>query len=207
MPDTGRPGREFVGLARRFRNAVVSEDALIEAAFQRLDGPILARLRRKPKLRPEQPRAIVRAWVMTLPADFRLGPPLVVYQRGGFAITETRLTASWITDDAWGHADRECGVGLCTLTFAVRDGALMRLWQPLANVSLHALARRIERGADAQRDHVALARDLAVLAQANGTGERVDTVDGFWLGSIIQVKDESAGKACRMRSVRTWVAA
>jgi hypothetical protein len=204
MPDTGRPGREFVGLARRFRNAVVTEDALIEAAFQRLDGPILERLRRKPKLRPEQPRATVRAWATTLPADFRLGGPVVAYPRGGFTITETRLTASWITDHAWGDAaDRESGVGLCALTFAVRDGALMRLWKPLANISLHALARRIERGADAQR--AALLRDLATLVVIDENTERVDTVDGFWLGTVIDVLDHSAGKGCRLRSVRTWL--
>jgi hypothetical protein len=37
------------------------------------------------------------------------------------------------------------------------DGKLLWGWHPQANVSLHALARRIERGHE--RDHAALLRD------------------------------------------------
>jgi hypothetical protein len=46
-------------------------------------------------------------------------------------------------------------------------------WTPIANISLHALARRIERGAE--RDHAALVRDLSVLVQADEGSARVNT--------------------------------
>jgi hypothetical protein len=49
--------------------------------------------------------------------------------------------------------------------FAVHKGALTVRWAPLACISLHALARRIERGLE--RDHAALTRDLAVLVESD----------------------------------------
>jgi hypothetical protein len=90
------------------------------------------------------------------------------------------------------------------LIVAVRRGKLTLRWTPLACISLHALARRIERSAE--RDHTALARDLAVLAQANDVGERVNTQGGFWLGSVIEAMNDAERKGCTIRNVRTWLA-
>jgi hypothetical protein len=56
---------------------------------------------------------------------------------------------------------------------SAREWRLAAHWTPYALVSLHALARRIERGAD--RFHAALVRDLAVLADAGDDGDRVPT--------------------------------
>jgi hypothetical protein len=46
-------------------------------------------------------------------------------------------------------------------------------WTPIANIGLHALARRIERGAE--RDHAALVRGLSVLVQADEGSAWVNT--------------------------------
>lgn len=92
-------------------------------------------------------------------------------------------------------------MALCHYDMAVQDGKLREQWTPGANVSLHALARRIERGAD--RSHAALTRDIAVLVDAGVEGERVDTAAGFWLGGVIDAMD--GYRPIKLRHVRTWI--
>jgi hypothetical protein len=87
------------------------------------------------------------------------------------------------------------------ILLTMTDGKLLWRLHPQANVSLHALARRIERGH--KRDHAALLRDLAVLADAGEEGERVDTGEGSWFGPVIDADDQ--GRRIRMRNVRSWL--
>jgi hypothetical protein len=47
-------------------------------------------------------------------------------------------------------------------------------------------------------------RAIQVLADAGDEGEQVDTPGGFWLGRVIEAKDEQ-GKLLKLRSVRTWI--
>jgi hypothetical protein len=89
--------------------------------------------------------------------------------------------------------------------FAVQKGKLIARWTPLACVSLHALARRVERGAE--RDHTALTRDLALLVESDSNTERVFTPGGFWLGAVIEAMNDAERKGVKLRNVRTWLAA
>jgi hypothetical protein len=202
----GRVPAEFTGLARQFRTAVQAEDHRVDQALAVIEPPIRERLRTHPKLRPEAPMGVLRAWAETVPSAFRLGPSRIARVRTEFAINENRITSSWITDRAWGEdASRERGVSICKLTFAVHAGKLTKVWQPIACISMHALARRLERGAS--RDHSALIDDLAALIAVPDAGERVDTPGGFWLGQVITAARDETGKGCRMRNVRTWISA
>jgi hypothetical protein len=101
------------------------------------------------------------------------------------------------------RAERERGVSIARVNFGVQKGNVVMQWTPQACVSLHALARRIERGST--RDHSALALDLAKLVQTDEKSERVDTIDGFWLGEVCPATNEFDGNGCRLRDVRTWL--
>lgn len=47
-------GREFTGMARRFRAAALAEDTKAEAALNTITAPLRRRLRSAPSLRREQ---------------------------------------------------------------------------------------------------------------------------------------------------------
>jgi hypothetical protein len=142
----------------------------------------------------------------TMPEIFRISPPRIARPRTEVAISEIRVTTSWITDRTWGATpERERGIALGELIFAVPGKQLIRCWTPRVNISLHALGRWFERSGE--REHTALIRDLAMLAQADEKAERVETPGGFWLGQVIDAMDDGAGKGVKMRNVRTWIAA
>ena len=199
---------EFVGLARQFRSAVKLVDVEMEAALDLITRPLLVRLRRKPTLRVETLPVIAEQYRTLVPARFRIGKTDGAKNKGDFAVTETWLCAGWLHDDEWGAADdvpREPGVSICKFTLSVHKGRLQRHWAPLCNVSLHALARRIERHQDRTSD--ALVRDITVLAAAGEDGDRVDSDRGFWLGGTIDAGNRDTGRTIRIRSVRTWIGA
>jgi hypothetical protein len=204
---TSRVPVEFLGLARQFRNVVAAEDRVVDAALDVISQPLRERLRRKPSLRRETPMGCLRQFAESVPVTFAVGRPKVAYSRSEFAISENRITTSWIHDDAWNNEVREHGVSVCTLTFAVHRGKLVRRWTPLACISLHALGRRIERSAE--RDHIALTRDLALLVETDEASEQVRTAGGgCWVGAVIRATIDAEEKCLRrLRNVRTWLAA
>jgi hypothetical protein len=147
---------------------------------------------------------VLRAWAETVPATFRVGRARVAHVRTEFAIREQRISTSWLHNDDSNNDSRERGLSVCTVLFAVHKGALTVRRTPIACISLHALARWIERSAE--RDHAALVRDLAVLVESNAASERVDTPGGFWLGAVIEALNDAEQKGCLIRNVRTWLA-
>jgi hypothetical protein len=196
---------EFIGMARVFRNQVAIEDKQIDAALNAITPPLCERLRKHPKLRPEMPMSCIRAWAETVPAVFRVGRARVAVVRTEFAIREVRISTSWLHNDDWNNDERERGLSVCELVFAVHKAKLIARWTPVACISLHALARRIERSAE--RDHAALTRDLALLVEAREAQvERVNTPGGFWLGAVIEAMHDQEGKGVTLRNVRTWLA-
>ena len=181
------------------RNEVKAVDQQIETALTTICAPIHARLRRHPTLRPESLHDIARAYDRLIPGRFRIGPVNGTRHKGEFAIQERRACVSWFRHNEW--ADDEHGLSLCYFVLSVHDSRLRQRWTPFVNVSLHALARRIERS---ERDPAAIWRDIALLADAGGEGERVNTGEGFWLGKVISVSDEP-DRVIKLRSVRTWI--
>jgi hypothetical protein len=202
LATVSRVPAEFTGQARVFRDQVRAADLAMEAALAMITEPLRARLGRHPKLRNEMVADTVRLYSMLVPPRFRLGAVEATRHHTEFAIIERRIAVSWLRHDEWTDPEhREPGVSVCRFVLAMTDGKLLWRLHPQANVSLHALARRIERGH--QRDHGALLRDLAVLADAGEEGERVDTHEGSWFGHVIDADDQS--HRIRMRNVRTWL--
>ena len=202
LATVSRVPAEFTGQARVFRAEVRAVDLAMEAALATITAPLRARLGRHPRLRNEMVAGTARLYTMLVPPHFRLGAVEVTRHRTEFAIVERRIAVSWLRHDEWTDPEhREPGLSICRFVLGMTDGKLIWRWHPQTNVSLHALARRIERGHE--RDHAALLHDLAVLADAGEEGERVDTGEGFWFGSVIDADDQ--GHRIRMRNVRTWL--
>jgi hypothetical protein len=192
---------EFRGLARQFRTAVQVEDKAFDRALAVICKPLRLRLRSHPKLRHETIAGAVRLYRLTVPADFRLSEPTIEPDRETFAISERRVTASWLHDTKWEYADGydEPGIGLCTFTLALDRGRLRERWAPIAVVSFHALARYFERSG--KRDHADLLADLRLLLVAQD-GDEVPTERGSWIGAVITMKDKHG--TARARSIRTY---
>lgn len=76
---------------------------------------------------------------------------------------------------------------ICKFTFSVKDRRLRQRWTPLVNISLHALARHIERSRD--RSPGTLVNDITLLADVPDDEERTATPHGFWLGGCVDALD------------------
>jgi hypothetical protein len=202
-PSPPRVPAEFLGLARAYRNQVHAADQACAVALRGIITPLRMRLARKPTLREENIVHAGRAWSKFMPAAFRIGETRIVRTRREFVIAEDRISVSWLQAARWG--ERERGVSVCRLVVAAHKGDLREDWRPVACVSLHALARRFERGAD--RRHAALTSDLARLLnfEADPCGQ-VTCDDGYWLGDLVDLMDETARTARQCRNVRTFVA-
>jgi hypothetical protein len=177
------PG-EFIGLGRQFRNVVHAEDRAIDAAVDVIIAPLRERLRKHPRLRAETPLGVVRQWAQSVPSIFRIGHPRVAHHKTEFVIREHRILSSWLHNDEWNNDERERGVSVCEVTFGVRKRKLIARWSPIANISLHALARWFQRSG--LRDHAALIEALAVLVETDESSDRVPTSGGFWRGGVTE---------------------
>jgi hypothetical protein len=163
----GRPRvpAEFTGLARVFRNAVQTEDRAFDKAVGVIAKPLRARLRHHTKLRHEIVSGAVRLYRLIVPSGFRIGDVGVAPDREAFAIREARLGVTLMNAEAWGNPDYgEPGVTVARFSLSLHQGRLRERWTPVAIVSLHSLARRLERHHD--RSHAALVADLALLLDA-----------------------------------------
>jgi hypothetical protein len=95
-------GAEFIGLARVFRNVVQAEDRAADAVLNAIARPLKERLRRHPKLRPEHPMGVLRQYAASMPTTLRIGPAHVACVRTEFAISEHRISSSWLHHDKLG---------------------------------------------------------------------------------------------------------
>jgi hypothetical protein len=204
MPDgwaAPRIGAEHRGLARVFRSRVKALDQQTEDALAAIIAPLRDRLSRHPKLRAEQVAAAVRAYGLTVPVELRIGQVTVERNRERFSIRETRLIASWQRQTAWqGDDTDEPGIAIARFALKLHTGRLIVTWEPVSIVSLHSLARRIERGADPS--HGAIYADLATLADPDPEARRVAAGDGFWVGAVGPMHGQ--GQTFEVFNVRTW---
>jgi len=116
-------------------------------------------------------------------------------------VQETRLISTWFNSVAWDDdAVREPGVAICRYVVRLGRGWLRVGWVPLAIISGHALARRLDRGRD--RARAALVADLALLADAGANGDRIAVGDGWWVGGSVFVQGKVGIVRCR--AVRTF---
>jgi hypothetical protein len=196
---------DYRGLARRFRDDVRATDARMDRVVATIIAPLLARLRRHPRLREEQIAIAAKLYARDVPAAFRISETVEVCgDRAHFSISEVRFTATWMNSTEWiDTAALEPGIAVVRYALALVNGRLEKHWTPSALVSMHGLSRWFER--TGLRDHAALMRDLAVLASSADESEKVRTVGGgYWLGAT-ETMGGTDRVTARARNVRTWV--
>jgi hypothetical protein len=93
-----------------------------------------------------------------------------------------------------GWAEGELALALVLRTIMLRPPAFFEVTVPLAQVGLHAIARRFQRGVD--RTAAAVLRDLVPLAQAwpatidGGREFEIPVaIGGRWMGAVMESAD------------------
>ena len=193
MPDGFRPPpppREYVGQARQLRAEIAAEDAPATKAINTIVGLLLNRAERHPTRAPRRTDLIdaARAW-QTLPTGARLALSVQLKAKA-LAIDELRLTGIDFRFTDWPDADFEPAVSVLHARLCVAPHKFELETPILACCSLHALARRYQRGFNTSR--AAILSDLGALAGAPDdatTDEReVRTQHGRWIGAMVTLR-------------------
>jgi hypothetical protein len=180
--------REYLGHARELRNRVLVADAEIVPAMLATAEPLLVRLIRHPILRREQVAGAIRDWRARMPEHFRIGSISVSRDRKLFSISERRISAHALRLKGWD--DYEPGLSVIQSGFCIFDGELKTIQTTPGLASLHAVARRYERGDRS---------DESVLADLARTTDPDEAERSGWLGRMSALP--SGGEAF---SARSW---
>ena len=200
---------EFIGRARAFRARIGAEDAEVGQTIQRIVAPLIARRRHKQTFRPEHLIVAERQFRLQVPAAARLTLK-IERDRHGLRIEEFRAAAGEFRFCSWNSDAVDADVGVVRV---VLDATA---WQPLSfsgtivvSVSLHALARRYQRGFDTTDDAIlAELRDMALrhagIVEAWGDFS-IACDGGSWVGEVAKV--EIGEGSAPMLAVRTFTQA
>jgi hypothetical protein len=206
-------GAQFWGLARDLRRRVGLEDIAYDAAVRELVTPVRDRLRRYPRRAPRQEMlaALVQGWRFMDARDWRLSIDAKL-DKGRASVVERRLIASHlkpIGDRDW-NGGFEQDVAVIHVEMSVNRNAAKLASKCVTTISLHAIARRFQRGADS--DVAAVLHDINLAGAAAetelllGAGYRVrtDGQGGGWRGRVINHTIED-GSQRAVLAIRTWM--
>ena len=183
-----------VGLARTLRSRIAAEHPRV----LKLRTELIETIKPRRGFRKYQTQRIADCWTYILPAFGRLALIAEAPSPGRLKIAELRAIPCRMTFDAWDGAD-ELAIAVELLTLILDKGRFAKATKIYADVGLHALARRYERGEDRSDD--AVLADLRPLAEghAQAVTNGGDFVIAGWRGTITQVQ----GKP--VLAVRTFV--
>lgn len=192
---TVRVPAEFVGLARALRAQMAAEHARWEPCAAELIELTQVRTGfRRPKA-----RHVAELWSALPGAGARLGH-ISKSKPARLRIAELRLFPARLRMDHWPPDADELSLSLACITLGMEGSRIITDHTLLADVGLHALARRYERGRG--RHDEAVLGDVALLA---GAYERVVAQGGAfavggWRGDVALIS------GVPVLSVRTFVA-
>lgn len=183
--------REFLGLARDLRRRLAAADAQVAPGLEHALRPLRERLERRPTLRADLLTDAERHWRQGVPGFGRL--VLAAERRRGRVpyFCELRAQAGAFRFATW-PPGFEPGLLLVLILAEPRPGGVDVRQTPLAAVSLHALARRYQRGGDCSEAAIfGDLADLAPFAQETGLPPAVrfalPLAHGCWCGERVQV--------------------
>lgn len=203
-------GAQWLGLARDLRRRVAAEDAQYDAAIQELIAPIRDRLRRFPhrSLRPEMLVDLVQGWRFLPYRDWRLSCDAKL-DRHRAELVEHRVVAGAsrrLDDPAW--TGREDDLAVIRVELMVNRSDARLASRCVVTLSLHALARRLQRHPDGSAEallaDIALAADAASGTLTPGAGYKVPTPGGGWRGRAALHK-LPGGDSFPVLALRTWL--
>jgi hypothetical protein len=187
--------REFVGRARDLRRRLGIADAQVNAGLTQALQPLRRRLERRATLRGDLLADAERHWRETVPSFGRL--VMVANRqdrRSPIIFCELRAMAGKFRFTSW-PAGYEPGLILVLTLVELQFKALLTRQLNVAAVSLHALARRYQRGSDTTE--AAIFSDLADLAPyarkqdaMGGTAFALPLPGGAWCGERVMVGDD-----------------
>jgi hypothetical protein len=194
---------EFIGKARKLRNAIVDSYADYIAASEHLLLPFReSRSGRPPRTSQKHLIRLGQNW-KRLPGKGRLRC-LPAWLDGTVSIHDLRLAPATLNLKGWAPDETEPGLMLVLRSFALRPGEQLFEERPLAILGLHAIARRFERGD--RNEHQVIA-DTLPLGRAFPQQLRSGEVEfeipapsgGRWIGAMMQF----AGRP--ILTVRTYI--
>jgi hypothetical protein len=189
---------EFRGKARAFRSTLAAADQQVAPAIAQIMEPLLARRARHPVPRPEMLSGAVRQWRELMPEQGRLDL-VIEASRRSLRLVELRASAASLHLARWQDDGVELAAMVVAITLRAGPDVLTCETKSLATISLHALARRCQRGRDTSA-RVVLA-DLKALALAHaevlqvGGPFTVPAVDGRWAGEVLRLRQRDGGGA------------
>jgi hypothetical protein len=191
-PASAPPGivpREWVGRARALWRWLEREYTVVRPAQDQLIAAVERLVPRRRGFRrlpiAETLRTVASRW-RALPAETRLGPLKLSQTGKKLSLAEVRVVPSRMKMESWSESELVLGLSLIQIDYG--DQIIVSR-KPLGDASLHAVARRYQRGTD--RSDKAVLRDLLELACAfperaiAGGDFRIATRDGYWLGELV----------------------
>jgi hypothetical protein len=185
--------REWVGRARALWRRLEREYTSVRAAQDQLIAAVerLGHRRRGFRRLPiaETLRSVASRW-RALPAETRLGPLKLSQTGKKLSLAEVRVVPSRMRMESWSESELVLGLSLIQIDYGAQ---IIVSRKPLGDASLHAVARRYQRGTD--RSDKAVLRDLLELACAfpeqvlTGADFRVAASGGYWRGELMQLGD------------------
>src|SRR3984885_14419177 len=154
--------REYVGRARDRLRRLGEADARIEPAVRSVMAPLLRRLDRHPVLRRDMLVDAERRWRNIVPAFGRLAMEVDGENLRAPCFIELRVVCGVFHCAIWPDDGQEPGVLVGWHAVEFDQGSVVSRFVSLAAVSLHALARRYQRGRDTSE--TSIFADLAGLA-------------------------------------------
>jgi hypothetical protein len=203
---------EWRGRARQFRDRISVGDEPARKLVVELSRRITARIKLRHHVIPRADTLIgvADAWRRQMPQHARLALQVDLNaRRKTLRIEEMRLSASQYQDQSWGSSE----VGVMVLMVRLETGP--RLYTlattTLCHVSLHGLARRLQRGLDGT--DAAVLHDLKLLGEAhpgiadaeNGSDVTVPVPGGSWRGNVA-LMNNPRGSCDTGLVVRTYLA-
>jgi hypothetical protein len=209
---TERPPAEFLGKARDIRRRVAREDTEYDRTVDALIAPVQDRLRRYPQrsLRQEMLIAFIQDWRFMPCRDWRLCLDAKL-SKGRASLIEYRLVAGQMRrpdDPNWVGMEED--LAAIKVEVLVNRSSVKIASKATATFSLHAIARRVQRGLDASDEAlmhdflVAAALDPDTLPGAGGYKVTTHPDGSGWRGRTVRQKGPD-GVSRRVLSVRTWL--
>jgi hypothetical protein len=195
-----RVGAEWLGKARVFRWEVEKNTDRFKAELLQLTLPIIRRLQRHPRLRRPTELDAIRLWQrMNLPYRFTFEFGRDIHNT--LWIQETRLDSLSLRFVGW--EDWEPGVGITQMRMTTHKQMIFE-GTPLVIISLHALARYMERSGT--KDYATLLNDLRPLLEYTGQSERIATTSGGeWIGDRRVIATNGMDRTFPVRAIRTYI--
>lgn len=197
-----RVGMEYIGLARVLRAKIAVDYGRAELLIRELLRPLQPRRRFTPVPTHALMREVKARWIDVPPLS-RLSV-LADFTDGKLRLGETRLAPAMMKFAAWGATEPEPAIAVLAIAVICQPPKKFATERVLlADVGLHALARRFERG---NCDDDAVLCDLAELAHgyrsavAGGGDFAIEAGGGRWIGAVTTVK------GAPVLAVRTFVA-